>query len=47
MMITMKPDMKPVKQWPYRLNPKYTEKVCDELDKMVEARIIEPVEESN
>ena len=31
---------------PYRLNPKYKEKVRMELDKMLAARIIEPVEES-
>jgi len=29
------------------LNPKYKEKVCLELDKMLEAGIIEPVEESD
>jgi hypothetical protein len=47
MKITLKPDAKPVKQRPYRLNPKYKEKVRDELDKMLAARIIEPVEESD
>ena len=29
------------------MNPKYKEKVCIELDKMLVAGIIEPVEESN
>eukprot|EP00253_Pinus_taeda_P010514 PITA_10514 len=47
MKITMKLDMKPVKQRPYRLNPKYRERVRTELDKMLAAGIIEPVEESN
>ena len=44
--IPLKPDAKPVKQRPYRLNPKYKEKVRLELDKMLAAGIIEPVEES-
>jgi hypothetical protein len=47
MKITLKPDAKPVKQRPYRLNPKYKEKVRVELDKMLAAGIIEPVEESD
>ena len=47
MKITLKPDTKLVKQRPYYLNPKYKEKVRDELDKMVIAGIIEPVEESD
>jgi hypothetical protein len=46
MRIPLKPDVKPVKQIPYRLNPKYKEKVNIELDGMLEAGIIEPVEES-
>jgi len=40
-------DENPVNQHPYRLNPKYKEKVCEELDKMLIAGIIEPVEESD
>ena len=44
--IPLKADVKPVKQCPYRLNPKYKEKVRVELDKMLAAGIIEPVEES-
>ena len=44
--IPLKPDVRPVKQCPYRLNPKYKEKVRLELDKMLAAGIIEPVEES-
>lgn len=45
MKITLKPNAKLVKQRPYWLNPKYKEKVHKELDKMLEAIIIEPVEE--
>ena len=41
--IPLKADAKPER--PYRLNPKYKEKVRMELDKMVAAGIIEPVEE--
>jgi len=47
MKITLKPDAKLVKQRPYRLNPKYKEKVCEELDKMLDASIIEPIEDSD
>ena len=47
MKIILKAYVKPIKQRPYRLNPKYKEKVCLELDKMLEAGIIERVEESN
>lgn len=47
MNITLKLDTKPVKQRPYHLNPKYKEKVHEELDKMFIAKIIEPVEESD
>jgi len=44
MKITLKPDTKLVKQRPYRLNPKYKEKVHEELGKMLAAGIIEPME---
>jgi hypothetical protein len=44
--IPLKPNARPVKQRPYILNHKYREKVKIELDRMMEARIIEPVEES-
>ena len=47
MKITLKHDAKPVKQRPYNLNLKYKEKVHLELDKMLVAGIIEPIEESN
>jgi hypothetical protein len=46
MRIPLKPDARLVKQRPYRLNPKYKEKVKIELDRILEAGIIEPVEES-
>ena len=43
--IPLKPDVKPVKQRPYRLNPKYKEKVRMESDKMLTAQSIKAVEE--
>jgi hypothetical protein len=46
MNIPLKLDARPVKKRPYILNPKYKEKVKIELDRMFEAGIIEPVEES-
>ena len=46
MRIPLKADARLVKQHPYRLNPCYKEKVKDEIDKMLAADIIEPVEES-
>jgi hypothetical protein len=46
MKIPLNPNARPFKQRPYRLNPKYKQKVKIELDRMLEARIIEPVEES-
>ena len=42
----LKEDVRPVKQRPYRLNHHYKEKVKDEIDKMLAAGIIEPIEES-
>ena len=44
MRIPLKEDARPVKQRPYRLNPRYKEKVKDEIDKMLTAGIIEPIE---
>ena len=38
--------MKLVQQHPYRLNPRYKEKVKEEIDKMITTGIIELVEES-
>ena len=46
MRISLKEGVKPVRQHPYRLNPRYKEKVRQELDKMIVAGIIEAVEES-
>ena len=46
MRIPLMEGAKPVKQRPYRLNPRYKEKVRKELDKMLIAGIIEPIEES-
>jgi len=45
MKINLKPDAKPIEQCPYWLNPKYKEKVREELDNMLVAGIIESVEE--
>jgi hypothetical protein len=43
MRIPLKLDVKPVKKIPYRLNLKYKEKVKIDLDRMMEAGVIEPV----
>jgi len=43
MKIPLKLDVKPFKQRPYMLNPKYNENVKVEFDKMIAARIIELV----
>ena len=45
MKIPLEPDAKPVKQQPYRLNPRYKNKVKVELDCMLDARIIKLVDE--
>lgn len=39
-------DVKPVKKIPYRMNPKYKEKVKEELDKKLRVGMIETIEES-
>ena len=44
--IPLNPYTKPVKQRPYRLNPRYKERVKDELDRMLDVGITEPMEES-
>jgi hypothetical protein len=46
MRIPLKTYARPFKQRPYILNPKYKEKVKIKLDRMLEAGIIELVEES-
>jgi hypothetical protein len=43
--IPLRADARPTKKRPYRLNPKYKKKVKIKLDRMLEAGIIEPVEE--
>jgi len=45
MKIPLKPYARPIKQRPYRLNSKYKHNVNIELDRMLEARIIDPIEE--
>ena len=47
MKIMLKLDAKPIKQRPYRLNPKYKEKVFLKLYKMLTTSIVELVEESS
>jgi hypothetical protein len=37
MKIPMKPGVKPVRQQPYRLNPKYKEKVKADIDRILDA----------
>ena len=44
--IPLNPNAKPIKQRPYRLNLWYKEKVKEEMDWMMDAGIIEHVEES-
>jgi hypothetical protein len=39
-------DAKPIRQRPYRLNLVYKHKVKEEIDKMLEVGVIEPMEES-
>ena len=46
MKIPLRLDAKSSKQQLYRMNPKYKERVKEELDFMLEVRIIQPVEES-
>jgi hypothetical protein len=44
--IPLKPESRPVRHRPYRLNPMYKQKVKAELDKMLQVGVIELVEES-
>ena len=46
MNIPLNLDAKPVRKRLYHLNPWYKESVKDELDRMLDAGIIDPVEES-
>jgi hypothetical protein len=43
--IPLRPDAIPVRQMPYRMNPVYKQKVKTDIDKMLEASIIESIEE--
>jgi predicted RNA-binding protein YlxR (DUF448 family) len=42
----LRTEVRPIRQRPYRLNPIYKHKVKDEIDRMLEADIIELVKES-
>jgi hypothetical protein len=44
--IHLKPEARPIRKRTYRLNPVYKQKVKEEIDRMLEAGIIELVEES-
>ena len=44
--IPLNPNMKPVKQRPYRLHPRYKEFIKEELERRIDDGIIEPIEES-
>ena len=46
MKIDIKPDVRPVKKRPYKLAPKYKEIVKKEIDNMLVARIIYPINQS-
>jgi hypothetical protein len=46
MKIPLKPEARPIRDRPYRLNPIYKQKVRVEIERMLEAGIIERVEES-
>ena len=46
MNIPLKPDANPIKKRSCRLNPRYKEKVKEKLDRMLDARISELMEES-
>jgi len=46
MKIPLRPDTRPIRQRPYRLNSIYKHKFKEEIDRMLKASIIEPVEDS-
>jgi hypothetical protein len=46
MNIPLKPEARPIRQIPYRLNQIYKEKVKEKIDKMLEVGVIEPMEKS-
>jgi len=43
MKIPLKLEAKPIKKRPYRINPRYKEKVKVEIDRMLEVGIIKPI----
>jgi hypothetical protein len=43
--IILKPDARHVRKIPYRLNPMYNRKVKEKINRMLEAIIIESIEE--
>jgi hypothetical protein len=45
MNIPLKPEARPVRKRPYRLNPVYKKKVKEKIDQMLEVGNIEPIEE--
>jgi hypothetical protein len=45
MKILVKPKARPVRKKPYRLNPVYKKKVKEEIDRILEVGIIEPIVE--
>jgi hypothetical protein len=45
MKIPLISEARPIRQRPYRLNPIYKQKVKVEIDRMLEAGIIEPIDE--
>jgi hypothetical protein len=45
MKIPLRPYARPVRQRPYILNPIYKKKVKEEIERMLQSRIIEPLEE--
>jgi flagellar assembly factor FliW len=45
MKIPLKPEVGLIRKRPYRLNPVYKHKVKETIDKMLEASVIEPMEE--
>ena len=45
MKISLRYEARTITQRPYRINPIYKQKVKEKIDRMLEAGIIEPVEE--
>jgi hypothetical protein len=45
MKIPLRPEVRPIRQRPYKLNSIYKQKVKEDIDRILETGIIEPVEE--